>query len=83
MNYCEIIILLFNVQLIFTWKAQIHNPENISKYTFVQKKKCNKMVKMNLHRQKEISERLNNDMDLDLKKDIVLWQNSDSILLII
>ena len=30
------------------------------------------MVKMNLHRQKEISERLNNDMDLDLKKDIVL-----------
>ena len=42
MNYCEIIILLFNVQLIFTWKAQIHNPENISKYTFVQKKNVTK-----------------------------------------
>ena len=32
---------------------------------------CNKMANINLHWFEEISERLNIDIDLDLKKDIV------------
>ena len=40
------------------------------------------MANINLHWFEEISERLNIDIDLDLKKDIVYWQKCNSILIV-
>ena len=40
------------------------------------------MANINLHWFEEISERLNIDIDLDSKKDIVYWQKCNSVLIV-
>ena len=40
------------------------------------------MANINLHWFEEISERLNIDINLDLKKDIVYWQKYNSVLIV-
>ena len=41
------------------------------------------MPNINLHWFEEVSERLNIDIDLDLKKDIVYWQKCNSVLIVV